>query len=416
VPPIKGDYYHVWDHAGAAWTTKDITVPKISGVGTEVKKFYSLKKDMDALRTLGASAAKGAIVDAAVVSLPIKSHNLGRELWALKVGKGAANKILFTGCHHSREWISIEIPFLVAHYLIENYTPTLTATSTDKERRIHHLLQNNEIWFVPMVNPDGHEHTLTTDRNWRANRNSYVLAATTIAAAGYKGAAGRSIPVAAGTYTGVDVNRNYATTTWGQETFNGAFPATSRDPADGGANSVWCGPSAASEKETQAISALNNTAGFKCNISYHNYGQLMLWPDPAKDASDTFVQDVGNGMTEVINAHGGGKTYTFGTPSALLYAATGSQMDHFWEVRRRPSYTPEVRPLRAESAKGFSALPEAEIKPCFEENLGAALALINCGGHATAATTTTTSWSLRWPPMTVVVVPNCWNVFKGWVP
>lgn len=66
----------------------------------ETKQLASLVNDMDALRRLG--EAKG-ICDS---RRDIGKSDEHRSLWLLKVGKGEAHKVLFTGCHHAREWIA----------------------------------------------------------------------------------------------------------------------------------------------------------------------------------------------------------------------------------------------------------------------------------------------------------------------
>lgn len=59
-------------------------------------------------------------------------------------------------------------------------------------------------------------------------------------------------------------------------------------------------------------------------------------------------------------------------------------------------------------------LPEAEIEPTFQENLGAALALINCAGFDAPAKKITITWT---PDTTVAqVVRSCWKVFEGFTP
>src|SRR5688572_15637302 len=112
--------YHVYHRPAfdplPAWSSASITVPGPAVASTESKTVYSLKKDMDQLRADG--AAKG-IVDAGLTSVGTTAG--GRKLWALKVGTGSSHKVLFTGCHHAREWISVEVPYLVAEYLIQNY-------------------------------------------------------------------------------------------------------------------------------------------------------------------------------------------------------------------------------------------------------------------------------------------------------
>jgi hypothetical protein len=478
-------HYHVWHRSAfdplPAWASSSITVPKMSGAGTETRTVYSLKKDMDQLRADGKT--KG-IVDDSVKSVGTSwgDGGPGKELWALKLGKDPAHKVLFTGCHHSREWISVEIPYLVAEYLIQNYVDPPT---NDKEKRIKHLIMNREIWFVPMVNPDGHEFSTINNRNWRANRKAYTLPANSFSVpalprpitsltrsgttakatvpsgeapstgdsvtisgaspAGYNGtvtvatatnttftytvAGGLATPAtgtilfvrdprlithAAGVFTGVDINRNYAAAAWGRETFKDAGVRTSRDPQDGGENSIWCGPSGSSEKETKAIDDLFKAHRFRASITYHNFSQLLLFPDAA--SGDTFVQDVGKGMAQLIAEKGNPYTYQ---SSAALYPTTGSLMAFSYEASPgRPTYTPELRPKdSAPPDQFFSGLDESEIEPCFKENLAAALALINCAGH-NSAPSGTTSCKPRFgiPPWTCQVVLNCWEVFKGWTP
>ena len=147
--------YHIWDDArfdgGAPFGTATLNVPNmpIRGVvrrGGESKTFYSLVRDFAELRREGAD--KG-IVDSAVVD--VGSSAGGRAIPALKVGKGTRHKVLFTGAHHSREWISVEIPYYVAEYLIRNYKESPT---TYKERLVKKLVDTRAIWFVPMVNPE----------------------------------------------------------------------------------------------------------------------------------------------------------------------------------------------------------------------------------------------------------------------
>jgi len=85
-----------------------------------------------------------------------------RPLWALRIGerRGSAHKVAVLGCHHAREWISVEVAHRFAEHLVDS-------ASTDPVRS---WLQRGEVWVAPMVNPDGHEHTRTQDRLWRKNR------------------------------------------------------------------------------------------------------------------------------------------------------------------------------------------------------------------------------------------------------
>lgn len=42
-----------------------------------------------------------------------------RPIWALRIGerRGSARKVVFLGCHHAREWVAVEVPYLLADYL-----------------------------------------------------------------------------------------------------------------------------------------------------------------------------------------------------------------------------------------------------------------------------------------------------------
>ncbi|HVC63359.1 MAG TPA: M14 family zinc carboxypeptidase [Acetobacteraceae bacterium] len=316
-------HYHVWDDPAfdtlAPLAAATLTIPAFDQSGTETRTMYSLKRDMDELRTRG--HAKG-IADAGVVSVGNSAG--GRALCALKVGNGAAHKVLFTGAHHAREWISAEIPYLVAEYLIESYTDT---PATPKEKRIKHLLQNRQIWFVPIANPDGHHYTTTMDRNWRPNRRTHNVHGATIHRSP---ANGGSVTYLTGPYTGVDINRNYNTPDWGTETFHNGDVTTSCNPADGGADSIWCGLAGSGEAESLAIDTLIRAHAFRASITYHNFGQLLLYPDTSN--VDHYVQWVGGGIRDLVNA--GGNPYSY-EASSTLYRTTGDLLEF------SPSYSPD---------------------------------------------------------------------------
>jgi carboxypeptidase T len=266
---------------------------------------------------------------------------------------------------------------------------------------------------VPLVNPDGHDYTMTMDRDWRPNRKSYTLPAGTVRRSA---AHGGDAHFSANTYTGVDINRNYATSNWGTETFQGPFVKTSRDPSDSGADSIWCGLAASGERESSLIDALIRAQLFRASITYHNFSELLLFPDAS--TGDAYTQWVGKGMKSLIALSGHAYKYESGS---ALYPTSGDLMEFSYEkVPGRPSYLPEVRPGDSEApwplGNGFSGLPESEIGPTFIENLGAALALINCAGHNSAATAQTVTLAGGVPPTKAQVVRNCWEVFKGWTP
>jgi carboxypeptidase T len=400
--------YHCHHHdkleGKAAFTPVDIPVRTFDGKGTEQKPFQSLKNDFDELRKM---AGDKGIGDTSVKSVGKSAE--GRELWALKLGHGDKHKVMVNGCHHAREWISVEIPFLLAKYLVENYEKDPT---DPKKKRIKHLLENRQLWIVPMTNPDGHMFTLTKDRNWRINRAVHALEAKELVAPRLDGKKGRTIKIEKKSYTGVDVNRNYPEPNWGKETFDDeGYAATSRDPNE---HDVYCGHEANSEAETKIMSGLQDSEKFRANISFHSMGQLLLFPDSDEALKDKFFQFVGKGMSALINEHG--NPYVYGQPKKILYPVTGSAIDYSWHVcPGRPVFTPELRPTDKDRAtKGQTKLPSSEIEPTFKEMLGATLGLINCAGFDALPGKVTAKVSGADP--VAQVVANGMAPFKGWTP
>lgn len=418
--------YHVLDDPafkGKGLISASIPVVPIGGGVKKPRQMYSLKGDLDELRKIG--AGKG-IVDASVADLGIKTRN-GRDLLAIKVGNGAAHKVLVLGCHHAREWISVEMAYYIAEYLITAH-PQGQPTN-DKEKRIKHLLMNRQIWFVPMVNPDGHNQTITTDRMWRQNNNSSALKSDVTVVRN-----GTTLTFKKGAhYNGVDVNRNYDTSgaagsaptatpilAWGVETFHPVTGdvETSRDPADSAIDKqVFCGESAASEQETKAVQKVIADQGFRSVVSFHSFSEEWLWPGPLTTGSgDPYVDWVGKGA-EADTASVGDK-YTYkGGPDP--YPTSGDMVDFAFQnmAHWRPAYTPEVRPKSsAPASEWFSGLSESEIEPCFKENLAATLAVINCAGFDAQAAAQKLSTATAVPPQKGQFVRHCWEVFRGWTP
>ena len=270
-------------------------------------------------------------------------HQIGRSvqerpIWALRIGerKPGATQIAFLGCHHAREWLAVEVPYLLAEHL-------LTSATTDP---VQTWLSKSEIWVAPMVNPDGHEYCRTTDRLWRKNR--------------------RTNPDGS---VGVDPNRNYGYM-WG--TLN--VSTSSHVPSD----ETYVGPRAFSEPETRAVRDLIARQSFAGIITYHSYSQLILCPwgytnDPIADAADRrAMATLADAMSARIKAVHGADYVA--EQSSKLYPTAGDTTDWTYGVYGIPSFTIELRPRTA--AEGGFVVPAAQIQPTFEENKEAAHAFI----------------------------------------
>jgi len=263
-----------------------------------------------------------------------------RPLWALRVGerRGNTRKVAVLGCHHAREWISVEVAYRLAEHLVDN-------ASTEPVRT---WLQQGEVWVAPMVNPDGHEHTRTQNRLWRKNR--------------------RRNPDGS---IGVDPNRNYGYM-WGVLNVN----TSSHVPSD----ETYVGPRAFSEPETRAVRNLVARELFGGVLTYHSYSQLILYPWGYTSRAVEDEADLGTmrGLTEdmqrlIEGVHG--RTYT-AQQASELYPTAGDTTDWVYGEYDVPAFTVELRPATA--LEGGFILPADEIEPCWEENWPAAQAFL---GH-----------------------------------
>jgi len=261
-----------------------------------------------------------------------------RKIYALKISDNASADerepaVLFAGCHHAREWISVEVPFLFGKYLLENY---------DLSQAVRDLVDASEIWIVPIANPDGLEYSINVYRYWRKNRRAN----------------------ADGTY-GVDINRNYGYA-WG---FDNA--GSSGQPA----SDVYRGTAPFSEPETAAIRSLFLGHDFRAMISFHSFAQDILYPwgyTTEAAPTDAELAAVAGTMAGLI-AGVRGTEYAFGEGSRLLYLTNGDTVDWTYSVAGAPSYTIELPPVDIDQGGFFN--DEAAIGTIFEENLPAMLYL-----------------------------------------
>jgi murein tripeptide amidase MpaA len=272
-----------------------------------------------------------------------------RKIYALKVSDNVGQdesepEVLFLGCHHAREWISVEVPFLLARYLLEQY-------ATDE--RVRRLVDGSEVWIVPLVNPDGLEYSVRFYRYWRKNRRLN----------------------ADGSF-GVDLNRNYD--------YGWAYDDEGSSPIP--ASEVYRGASPFSEPETRAVRDLFGERQFRALITYHSFSQVILFPwgyttDPTDQ--EPLHRSLAGQMSALMAAVNG-RVYGFGAGAAQLYLTNGDTTDWAFGVAGIPAFTIELPPVDLLEGGFFNA--EVDIDPIFEENLPAALFLIDWASGESAAT------------------------------
>jgi hypothetical protein len=92
----------------------------------------------------------------------------GQDIVALKVTRNARNvadgarpALLFSAVNHAREWIAAEVGRRMPTWWLEH--------ADDPE--VAELLANNELWFLPIQNPDGYDYTFTCGTGFRSADN-----------------------------------------------------------------------------------------------------------------------------------------------------------------------------------------------------------------------------------------------------
>ncbi|MEO0248551.1 MAG: M14 family zinc carboxypeptidase, partial [candidate division WOR-3 bacterium] len=261
----------------------------------------------------------------------------GRELWALKISDNVTEdedepEVLFDGGFHGEEWIGSEVAMFIAYELVNGY-------GVDPE--ITHMVNEREIWIIPLVNPDGRVidsygdgNNPSTYRGWRKNARDNNRNGVW------------------DNCDGVDLNRNFDRG-WGV----GASTST--------CNEEYIGPIPFSEPETQAFRSFVNSRNFQIYASYHSYGRRIYYPwgyqyDPTPD--DARFREVAQELLTYLPNYSAVRAGTYGPEG-------GCSDDWMYQNFRTMAFTIEV---------GMADRPNpSEILPTGRAHLDAALHLLN---------------------------------------
>lgn len=209
---------------------------------------------------------------------------LGRNLACLKISDNPnldedETPILICGAHHGNEVLSVEATLYQINYLVDNY-------GIDDE--VTNWIDNYEIWFVPLVNPDGREAVR------RYNDN------------------------------GVDLNRNYSFEHTATGNHGGPF----------------------SEPETQALRDLTALYPPVMSLTYHTSGQYVLYSwthtdDAAPDSSAMIY--LGNIIAESIEYPEGSSTDHYELmQGGRWYFTAGEYCDYMYATHNTLAFTIEM--------------------------------------------------------------------------
>lgn len=301
------------------------------GINGDFHSYPELERDLFALESSYPGLAQVSVLGTSLEN---------RNIYALKISDNVASdedeaEVLFIGCHHAREWISVEVPYLLGKYLLENY---------DTVSAVQNLVDRSEIWIIPLLNPDGLEYSIYFYRYWRKNRRDN----------------------GDGTF-GVDLNRNYGYK-WGLDN-EGSSPNPNSE--------VYRGSEPFSEPETQAFRDFFARHQLQFLISYHSHSQIILYPwgytyEPSDQ--DALLNELAKNMSlrmEAVN----GRAYDYGRAAGSLYTTNGDTTDWSFGTYGIPSYTIELPPMSISEGQFFNS--EADILPIFNENLEACLYMID---------------------------------------
>lgn len=267
--------------------------------------------------------------------VPIGYSIENKPIWMVKISDNPdlnenEPQVLYTALHHAREPQGMMTVIYYMYYLLENY-------GVDPE--VTYLVNNRELYFIPVVNPDGYEYNRSTNPSgggmWRKNRRNN-----------------------GGSY-GVDLNRNYGPYAYWDAPNGGSSTSPSSD--------TYRGTAPFSEPEVAAIRDFLLTKGIRACLNYHTYSNLLIYPYGAlsRETPDSLIfREFARDMT----AYNG---YVYGTDQQTVgYSTRGNSDDYMYDgepVSIRPkifAMTPEV----GSSSDGFWP-SQSRIYPLAIENL-----------------------------------------------
>jgi len=252
------------------------------------------------------------------------SHE-GRTIWALKISDNPdvdedEPVAYYDALHHAREPLSMAVTINYMFWLLENY---------DTDPNVEYIINNRELYFVPIVNPDGYVYNQTTNPNggglWRKNRRDN----------------------GDGTF-GVDLNRNYSH----------AYDFDSNCSSNSTNSNTYSGPNAFSEPETEAVRDLVSDINPTVAFSSHSTAGKYLMPygfDTAPPEFSTYSEWASDFLAD--------NNYPYGVTFQMLgYTSCGTTRDYLHNEGIY-GWTPEI------GGSGFWPA-ESEIFGRVDENVG----------------------------------------------
>jgi hypothetical protein len=270
----------------------------------------------------------------------------GREILAVKltedadrVRDGRRPAVLYSSLQHAREWISSEVNRRLMFWYADKHR--------SGDREIRRLLDDTELWFILVANPDGYQYTFEHERLWRKNlRDNNGDGQTQIG-------------------DGVDPNRN----------FDSHFMYDEEGSSSIFSSETYRGPSAGSEPETRAMQGLLQRIDFSFQVNYHSVGEWLLYADGWQIGSPTADDPIYYALSGNLDRPAIPGFHP-GLSADVLYVTNGETTDYAHANEGTLAWTPELGDGCPETDCGF-VFPdnEAEVQKEFERNIPFALSV-----------------------------------------
>lgn len=240
----------------------------------------------------------------------------GRDIWMVKLSDNVEEEenepgVLFMAAHHGNERPGVEICLFFIQYMLEQY-------QNESIPAVREAMNSTQMYLIPMVNPDG--VMADTRKNCAPNHGPFGLSPTI-------------------TSYGVNLNRNYDDP-W---ILSYLFPVRYYLPfilSDSSYN--YRGPYPFSENETKAVKNFAETHTFSISLSYHSYGEFVLYPwmhTSRQTPDEALFRSVGENITAINNY------YLYVKEDRLIpkYGGTlGSSENWLYREKGALAYTIEV--------------------------------------------------------------------------
>ena len=283
------------------------------------------KTDYGTVRTLcTALCARYAFVRPAVAGCSV----LGRELPVLILTPPLGDvkeRVLIAAAFHGQEWLTA----LCALRLCEEISLALKSGLSLCGMPMDSALRGRQVFFFPMVNPDGVEIAMHGSR--AAGEYADFVAASGGDTAGLWQANVR----------GVDINHNF-NAGWAQ-----MQALAAKNKKDRAGARQYSGQSPESEPETRAVTDLCRQYGFRHVVALHSQGEEIYWRYGENTPPQSLM------IAQVLGAASG---YAVADPTGM--ASYGGFKDWFIDCFHRPGFTIEL-------GRGVNPLPLSDFEPLY---------------------------------------------------